>query len=428
MSSGIYKSILNQPVDFTIKTPESLKQFLAELHQEKTAYTPSRALRLCLHFASKIQLGQMDVILPDQKKLRFLGDQPGPHGVLLIHNDVMARKFLTGGRLGFCESYLDGDWSSPDIAQFFELILRNSEIMRDALHGKPWYRWLSGFIHSLRPNSKRGSKKNIYDHYDIGNNFYDKWLDKTMTYSSALFRTGEESLEEAQQEKYAHLAQMLEINADHHVLEIGCGWGGFADYVASEIGAKMTCVTISQEQYDYAVKRMADKGLSDKVKILLKDYRDIDGQFDRIASIEMFEAVGEKYWRTYFNSLNRLLKPGGKAGLQVITIRDDHFEEYRKSADYIQRYIFPGGMLPSQKVLKKLTHKADLNWGNVFSFGKDYARTLSIWNQNFQQTWPSFDHKFDERFKRLWEQYLCYCQAGFSVGTIDVIQFTMNKK
>ncbi|MAS87917.1 MAG: SAM-dependent methyltransferase [Micavibrio sp.] len=422
-----FDTISEKPADHVISNPFGLNKYIIKARRNNHAYKPSRTLQFTLKFIAKIKIGTLDVILPDHKKLHFVGKEDGPKATLIIHNDRVARKFLTGGRLGFCEAYLDGDWSSPDITTFFELILLNTDSMNKALSGKAWYRLLSSFIHSLNKNSRKGSRKNIYQHYDIGNNFYKEWLDPSMTYSSALWKTGNETLEQAQLEKYKSLAKMLDIQPQHKVLEIGCGWGGFAEYVATHIGAEITCITISEEQYNYATNRIKNNGLDEKVKIVMKDYRDTKGFYDRIASIEMFEAVGEKYWPIYFETIHNRLKKGGKAGLQIITIDDNHFQEYRRSADYIQRYIFPGGMLPSINALKKQTSKANLTWDNYIAFGKDYAKTLNIWNKDFQAAWPKLETQFDTRFKRLWEQYLCYCEAGFKVGTIDVIQLTVNK-
>lgn len=416
----------NLPVDTTIKTAMGLKAFLIRTRRMSDVYKPSNALKFCLRFAANMKIGSLDIILPDHRRIRFLGKEDGPNGILIIHNDHVAKRFLIGGKLGFCESYLDGDWSSPDIAQFFEVILRNTAVMRPGLRGKEWFRRLSQFIHSFNKNSKSGSKKNIYSHYDLGNDFYAKWLDPSMTYSSGLFKSEDDTLEQAQFNKYQSLAEQLGIEAHHHVLEIGCGWGGFAHHVAQHIGAKMTCVTISKAQYEYAVKRIKNAGLEDKVTIKLQDYRDIKGQYDRIASIEMFEAVGEKYWPTYFQAIKQRLKPDGKAGLQIITIKDEDFESYRRSADYIQRYIFPGGMLPSMVALREETQSAALSIEGHIAFGRDYAKTLNLWNKAFQDVWPLIKNdSFDDRFKRLWEQYLCYCEAGFNVGNIDVIQIIL---
>lgn len=425
----ISKNAAFRSVDFIINTEASLRHFFIKMRRTPYGYKPSRAMCLTLRLLRKLQIGSLYLILPDGKSLKFLGKEAGPEAVLHIHNDRVVRRFMSKGKLGFCEAYLDGDWTSPDIATFFELILRNMDVMRKNLLGKGWYRRVSQFIHLLQPNSKRGSQKNIYRHYDIGNDFYKEWLDPSMTYSSALFKDGIDDIERAQDQKYQEMIDRLDLKPEHHVLEIGCGWGGFAEYAAKNVGCKITAITISQAQHDWAVQRIKDANLEDKVTIKLCDYRDLENlQFNRIASIEMFEAVGESYWPTFFNKLHEYLKPEGRAVLQIITIHDDHFENYRRSADYIQRYIFPGGMLPSMKALGQQIQKAGLHQGEHLSFGKDYARTLDIWNKNFQQAWPKIQGKFDERFKRLWEQYLCYCQAGFEVGTIDVIQIAIDKK
>ena len=417
-----------QTVDCVVETPHTLQDFIRVNLTRKHGYKPSRAMRFCLHLLTYLQEGQLDVILPNGATLRFGKPNDEPRALLRIHNDRTAKRFLTKGQLGFCESYLDGDWSSPDAALFFELILRNAQSMKKIMLGKKWTRILSRIAHILKPNSRRGSRKNIYSHYDIGNDFYTQWLDPSMTYSSALFADGIEDLKEAQTRKYQEIVNRLGLKPEHHVLEIGCGWGGFAEYAARTIGCKVTAITVSEAQYEYAKTRIEDAGLSDKVEIRLQDYRDVAGKFDRIASIEMFEAVGEAYWPTFFETLKVRLKKGGRAVLQIITIRDEDFENYRKSADYIQRYIFPGGMLPSMSALKKEIKAADLKQGDHIAFGKDYARTLKLWNEEFQKTWPKHNsEKLNTRFKRLWEQYLCYCQAGFTVGSIDVIQINIDK-
>ena len=416
-------------IDLVVETPHMLKTFMAENFQSRKTYRPSRAMRVCMHLLTHIKDGELDLILPCGTSLRYGQPNATKRAVLRVHNDRMARRFLTGGRLGFCESYLDGDWSSPDIACFFALILRNTHAMRESLNGKSWIRILSNLKHMLQPNTKRGSKKNIYRHYDISNDFYAAWLDPSMTYSSALFQSEDENLESAQHNKYAEMVRRLDLKPEHHVLEIGCGWGGFAEYAARHVGCKITAITISQAQYDYATARIEKSGLQDRVDIRLQDYRDVTERFDRIASIEMFEAVGEAYWPVYFKNLKRSLKPMGRACLQIITIRDEDFQEYRKSADYIQRYIFPGGMLPSMEALEHHIDKADLKRGDVLNFGQDYGRTLELWNEAFQNAWPDLNAPgMDTRFKRLWEQYLCYCQAGFETGSIDVIQVNITHK
>lgn len=415
-------------VDIIVHSPEALQDFIAKHLTKRKGYKPSRAMHMVLHLMTHIQEGQLDIVLPNGTTMRFGGKVKGPQAILRIHNDRVARKFLIGGQLAFCECYLDGDWSSPDIATFFELILRNAQGMKEKLLGRKWTRILSNLSHALQPNSRRGSKKNIYRHYDIGNDFYARWLDPSMTYSSALFADEIQDLETAQMRKFEEMARRLELKPEHKVLEIGCGWGGFAEYIAKNIGCKVTAITVSKAQYDYAVQRIEKARLSDKVEILLEDYRDVTGKFDRIASIEMFEAVGESYWPTFFSTVKDRLKKGGRAVLQIITIRDKDFDTYRKGADYIQRYIFPGGMLPSMTALSQQIKAAGLKQGDHIAFGKDYAKTLKIWNEAFQKAWPDLNSEIlDTRFKRLWEQYLCYCQAGFNVGTIDVVQINIEK-
>ncbi len=419
---------LFKPADFVIRTPASIRHFLIKSARCPNAYKPSRAMRLAIYIFSKIQIGTMDVILPDGKKLQFLGKENGPNGILIVHDDRMVRRFMIGGKLAFCESYLDGDWSSPNMAEFFEMVLRNERFLQNALMGKSWFRRLSWLSHILKPNSRSGSKKNIYAHYDLGNDFYAAWLDPTMTYSSALFDNQNFDLKEAQEAKYAEILKHLDLEAHHHILEIGCGWGGFAEYAATHCDCKITCITISKAQFDYAQDRIQKAGLSDRISLALQDYRDIKGHFDRIVSIEMFEAVGEKYWPTYFDIINKSLVAGGKAVLQIITIEEESFDDYRRSADYIQRYIFPGGMLPSKTVLSRAISKAGLVQNRTLCFGRDYAQTLKIWNDRFQAVWPKLQSRNrDLRFKRLWEQYFAYCQAGFNAGTIDVIQIGISK-
>ena len=282
--------------------------------------------------------------------------------------------------------------------------------------------------HWFNRNSMAGSKRNIAAHYDLGNAFYEKWLDPSMTYSSAIFRDGANSLEEAQEAKYRSLAERIDIRPEHHVLEIGCGWGGFAQYVATKIGAKVTCLTISKEQFAYATERMKKAGLADRVTIKFQDYRDETEQYDRIGSIEMFEAVGEAYWPTYFDQLKNCLKPGGRAGLQVITITHDDLDHYRSNPDFIQKYIFPGGMLPSAEIMEELGNSVGLAQVSTRAFGYDYAQTLAEWRHAFWKSWPSIKPLgFDERFKRIWEFYFHYCEAGFKADSIDVRQIIFAK-
>jgi cyclopropane-fatty-acyl-phospholipid synthase len=280
----------------------------------------------------------------------------------------------------------------------------------------------------MQGNSKGQARKNISYHYDLGNDFYGLWLDKTMTYSSAIFETGREPLEEAQTAKYASMVDQMGVKPGDHVLEIGCGWGGFAEYAAKERGLNVTCLTISKEQFKYAEDRISDAGLQDMVTFKLQDYRDETGVYDGIASIEMFEAVGEKYWPSYFSTVYGRLKKGGQATLQIITVRDNRFEEYRKSVDFIQKYIFPGGMLPSPAVLRREAQEAGLYCVKSIEFGESYSQTLRLWHSRFNDKWDQVAAMgFDDRFRRMWNFYLASCAATFHYANCDVTQITLSK-
>lgn len=387
-----------------------------------------RLARLAFRVLLHIKRGVLTIVLPDGRRLRFAGGEPGEHAVMEIKDYGFARRFFAGGDLGAAEAFLDGMWDSPNIAAFLELFARNRDALREKLYGLGIVRFGARICHLFRRNSKNGSKRNIEFHYDLGNAFYRRWLDRTMTYSSARFTHPGQDLSEAQINKYRSLAERIGLRREHHLLEIGSGWGGFAEFAASEIGCRVTGITISKEQLAFARERMAAKGLSDKVDIRYQDYRDVAETYDRIASIEMFEAVGEEYWPTYFSKVRECLKPGGIAGLQIITIEDGVFASYRKGADFIQRYIFPGGMLPSPTALKEQVAKAGLTWVGNLDFGLDYAETLKLWRQRFRAAWPEIQPLgFDERFRRMWEYYLAYCEAGFRAGQIDVTQVTLAK-
>ncbi len=391
-------------------------------------YKPTHALRFLLNLTATWQHGIAHVQLPNGEMLLFKGTKPGPEATLRLHHDRFARRCLLGGQLGFCESYIDGDWSSPDPAKWMELFLLNEPQMQQSLMGKPIPRALMKFASAFRSNTRKGSRKNISAHYDLGNSFYAFWLDPSMTYSSALFADEKMSLEAAQENKYRTLATRLGIQPEHHVLEIGCGWGGFAEFIAKNIGARVTAITISKEQYAYAQDRIAKAGFSDRVKILFKDYRDLKGKYDRIVSIEMVEAVGEEFWPVYFKTLSDCLVPGGKAGLQAITIDEGWFADYRNTADFIQKYIFPGGMLPTKSIIRREAETAGMHLESMEGFGLDYARTLRLWQDKFQASWPQISALgFDEKFKRTWELYLAYCEAGFYARTIDVVHAVLTK-
>ncbi len=372
--------------------------------------------------------GRLDMHLPDGRIFRVEGDGPGPVGELHIHNPDIFARLIREGDLGFCEAYLDGWWSTPDLQAFMDLVHAENDEVYDGFLGMGLVRAYERLRFWLQSNSKRQAKKNISHHYDLGNEFYGLWLDDTMTYSSALFRTGQEPLETAQIQKYASMVDEMGARPGDHVLEIGCGWGGFAEYAAKERGLKVTGLTISQEQHDYAVQRIANAGLSDQVEIKMQDYRDERGQYDGIASIEMFEAVGEKYWPIYFNTLRSCLKPGRNATLQIITVQDRRWEVYKRGVDFIQKYIFPGGMLPAPSVLRAEVEKAGLSVTGAIEFGESYSQTLRRWYDTFNARWEEVSALgFDDRFRRMWNFYLTSCAATFHFGNCDVTQITVTR-
>jgi cyclopropane-fatty-acyl-phospholipid synthase len=387
------------------------------------ASLPAKA-RMVLSSAMALPRGILKVRIPDGRTLIVGGNAPGPEAELVMHNWRLPGRAFSGGTIGVAESYIDGDWESPDVTAFLELFVVNREAGEKIAGGTKWLvNTVQRIRHWLNDNTRRGSRRNISAHYDLGNAFYQEWLDPSMSYSAALFATGANDLEGAQWAKYRSLARDTGIGPNDHVLEIGCGWGGFAEYAAREIGCRVTGLTISKEQHDFARERVAKAGLADKVDIKLRDYRDETGTYDRIASIEMFEAVGEKYWPLFFSKVKSCLRAGGTAGMQIITINEDAFQTYRKRPDFIQRYVFPGGMLPTPAILKSLGADHGLSTLAERVFPQDYARTLAEWRERFRASWEKIvPLGFDERFKRLWEFYLHYCEAGFRAEYIDVRQ------
>ncbi len=402
-----------------VVTPDNLKEIIGEL---------PFPLRLLCRIASRFKVGTLDVKTPAGHVLRFKGDTPTPHAQMVIRNPVFVRRLIIGGDLGFAEGYLRREWDTPDLATLMLLLAANQKSGTRLVPGRPILRIWQRLRHFLNRNTKLGAKRNIHAHYDLGNAFYEAWLDRSMTYSSAIFDQGDNDLESAQRRKYQRLAEKSEIRASDHVLEIGCGWGGFAEYAAREIGCRVTGLTISQEQHDFASRRIQEAGLGDRVEISMRDYRDEAGVYDRIVSIEMFEAVGEAYWDTFFRQMRDRLVSGGRAGLQLITIRDEAFAGYRREIDFIRRYVFPGGMLPSNSILTELSSRFQLPILSDEGYASDYARTLSLWRDRFLQAWPTIENLgFDDRFRRLWEYYLTYCEVGFATNNIDVRQIVFAK-
>ena len=386
-----------------------------------TGFFDRRKLDLLLALFSRLQYGHLEVILPDGTRYLFDGERTGPRAEMTINDMGAVSRIMADGKMGFCEAVMEGEIDSPCMSDLIELAVMHDAMLSKQMTANIWRRIGLRLFHGMRRNSKSGAAKNIAYHYDLGNEFYGAWLDHTMTYSSAVFDNDNDDLATAQTNKYRRLADLADIQPGDHVLEIGCGWGGFARYAIEDRGARVTGITISREQHDFAKQRLAEAGLAGRGDVRLIDYRDLDGKFDKIVSIEMFEAVGEAYWQTYFNALASRLKSGGRAALQAITIEDDAFEEYRREPDFIQRYIFPGGMLPSMPKLEQPVAKAGLKLVDERGFGQDYARTLAEWRERFQQAWPQLSKdRFDTRFKRMWELYLSYCEGGFRAGMIDV--------
>ncbi|MBD3679399.1 MAG: class I SAM-dependent methyltransferase [Rhodobacteraceae bacterium] len=378
--------------------------------------------------ASRMENGRLDFVLPDGRRFRADGKNPGPVAELDIHNPDIFARLVREGDLGFCEAYLEGWWSTPDLQAFMDLVHADNDEMYDGFPGMGLVRTYEKFRFWLQSNSRRQAKKNISYHYDLGNDFYGLWLDDTMTYSSAYFLTGQESLEKAQIQKYASMVDEMGAQPGDHVLEIGCGWGGFAEYAAKERGLKVTGLTISKEQHDFAVERMRRAGLSDRVEIKLQDYRDERGHYDGIASIEMFEAVGEKYWPVYFGVVRERLKPGANATLQIITVQDRRWEVYKRGVDFIQKYIFPGGMLPSPNALRQEVERAGLAVARSIEFGESYSQTLRRWHDTFNERWDEVQRLgFDDRFRKMWNFYLTSCAATFHSGNCDVTQITIQR-
>ncbi|MGF0539088.1 class I SAM-dependent methyltransferase [Agrobacterium sp. ES01] len=382
--------------------------------------------RMLFRWAGKLRHGHLTLTFPDGREQIFVGMEPGPSASLRLNNGRAVWRILTGGSLGFARSFMDRDWDTSNIADLLELAIANEESLGSIVHPGILTRLLARLRHRLNRNSKSGSKRNIAFHYDLGNEFYATWLDQTMTYSSALFEHPDQDLADAQNAKYERILQKLEIGPTDHVLEIGCGWGGFAEYAIRRTGCHVTGLTLSKEQAAFARQRLDEAGMSDRSDIRIQDYRDCRERFTKIVSIEMFEAVGEENWHLYFNRVRDLLVKGGHALVQVITIDESRFEDYRRSADFIQTYIFPGGMLPSVTVFENTARQSGLDVLDTFRFGRDYEKTLLMWDETFEANWHRIKPLgFDERFRRMWQYYLHYCAVGFRIGRLDVVQFEL---
>lgn len=377
--------------------------------------------RTLLHLLRRIETGALTITLPSGATIHHRGSHAGPEGVLRVRRWRALMRLLLAGDLGLARAYMDDDCRSPDIQALLEFGASNARARRKLPSDLPLARSLDRIRHALRANTRTGSRRNIAAHYDLGNAFYGHWLDQGMNYSSALFTQSGQTLEQAQELKLSRIVELLEAEADHRVLEIGCGWGPLAERLATDIGCDVTGVTLSAEQLAYARERLRKRPSARNVDLRLQDYRDIEGRYDRIVSIEMLEAVGERFWPVYFNKLRQSLTETGIAVLQVITIANSRFASYRRRPDFIQRYIFPGGMLPTVNIVREQAERAGLRIVTQQAFGASYARTLAEWRRRFLHAWPSIEPLgFDARFKRMWEYYLAYCEAGFAVDAIDV--------
>ncbi len=384
------------------------------------------AARMLFNMLSGLRCGSLDLVCPDRRRLAFRGPAPGPHAYLELHDWAVCGEVLRRGDIGFAECWIDGRWATDDLDALLLLAALNQDTIARALHGTWWATLASRLRHLFRANTRGGSRRNIHAHYDLGNDFYALWLDGTMTYSSALFG-GDMALDlhAAQQAKYGRILDTLRVAPGGELLEIGCGWGGFAEFAAAR-GYRVTGITVSQAQLDYARSRIAHAGLADRVSLELRDYRDVAGRYDGVVSIEMFEAVGERYWAEYFRRLRGAMKAGATALVQTITIAEHKFERYRSGTDFIQRYIFPGGMLPSVQRFAGLAAQAGLTVADCHRFGADYAETLRRWHRAFMTAGDAVRALgFDECFMRLWRFYLSYCEAGFRSGSTDVIQVAL---
>jgi cyclopropane-fatty-acyl-phospholipid synthase len=386
--------------------------------------------RITSSLLSKIRVGTLNVTFPDGSVQQY-GAGNGVQADITIHDLNVMTATLKYGDIGFAESYMSGEWETKNLTGLLDLLVQNRDQLSTAIYGSWVGRMMYRVRHLMNKNTKEGSKKNIHAHYDIGNDFYKLWLDTSMTYSSAIFGNDpSRTLLDAQTAKYQRVVDEINVKPGDRVLEIGCGWGGFAETAIRQKDVKLTGVTLSTEQLAWANDRMARHNMSGNADLRLQDYRDInDAKFDAIASIEMFEAVGEQYWPSFFECVSKNLKQGGKACIQTITMRDDLFEQYRSGTDFIQQYIFPGGMMASPSAFAEQCDRAGLKIVNEYKFGLDYARTLNLWQEAFQERLHDVKSVgLDERFIRTWEFYLSYCEAAFNNGNIDVVQYTLQHK
>jgi cyclopropane-fatty-acyl-phospholipid synthase len=406
--------------------PDGFSPDLPEaLHRSAGVSLPVRVL---LYILRGVRIGRLDVVLPGGAMRSFTGSEPGPHGVLQLKDSGLAWRVLRNGEVGVGDSYIDGSWDTPDLTRLL-MVLYLNEPYYGGPYEKNWIGRFAGWLkHRLRANTRAGAQANIEFHYDLGNEFYKMWLDETMAYSSAMFIAPNQTLQQAQLGKFRLMFDRLALRPEHHLLEIGSGWGGFAIWCAKAAGCRVTSITLSKEQLAEATARAARAGVGDRVTFELRDYRDVHDTFDRVASIEMYEAVGEDFWPAWFGAIAGALKPGGRAAIQGITIAPPLFEHYRTKRDFIQKYIFPGGMLCPPDRFQMLAGRAGLASLDPAFFGEHYADTLAHWHRNVLAAREPIAQRFGERFLRLWRYYLSYCECGFRVGSIDLMQITLVKQ
>ncbi len=388
----------------------------------------NKKLDLFFEVLSQSKFGSITVEYKKEILFKYNGQYEGPDSKIIIRKKKCLDDFFIKGDLGWAESFIQENWSTPNLTNFLEWGAKNFHEFSKFIRGKWYIIFYLRIMHFFNRNTKNGSQKNIKFHYDLGNHFYRSWLDKSMTYSSAIFKNKRDDLYDAQINKYKNLAELINVKKNEKILEIGCGWGGFSEFLAQNYEAKVTAITISENQYKSVKQNILRKKLNDLVDVKLIDYRDVSGKFDKIVSIEMFEAVGEKYWEDYFKILSNNLKNDGCIGLQTITIDNKFFTKYRKFPDFIQTYIFPGGMLPSIEAMSQVLDKNGLKVDSHFMFGDHYAKTLEFWRKSFENSWDSIRNMgFNDTFKRMWNYYLSYCQGGFQSGNINVGQFLIKK-
>lgn len=404
---------------------------LTELSAKNTRLNDriSPGMWLINRLLSNIDRGRLHIILPGGGFIEKSGATNGSEAILVLHSWRAIRRMLLNGDIGFAEGFVEGDWTTPDLTALIRFAAQNREAFARSMRGSLPMRLLNRTAHGLNANTRRGSRRNIEAHYDLGNEFYRQWLDPSMLYSSAIFDDTASTLEAAQLKKLERIVDKLRLSGGENILEIGCGWGALAIHLATQTKANVTGITLSPSQLKWAKNAAEKTDSTDRIDLRLQDYRDLNGQFDRIVSVEMFEAVGEAYWPSYFETLKRCLKPDGSAVLQIISIEESRFDTYRRKADFIQKYVFPGGFLPSDAALEKAVGKTGLKLTDKELFGQSYALTLAEWRQRFHARWQTISLLgFDDRFRRLWDYYLCYCEAGFAEGSINVGFYTIEHR